>query len=546
MSNWSSTQLTDLGRALDAKVTAGTTLLSFTKMKLGSGTETAEDIPAMTDLVSPKLVLGISSCAVSASDDTICELISVASSSDVEESFVVRELGVFATDPDVGEILYAVMLDSTPDTMPNENVSSPVTVTYQVNIVSANASSITAVIDPAGLVTASVLQAHNDSISAHKMAHWYRQNSKIYAVGDIAFSASLPSNLVLKCTTAGTTASTEPSMSGAEVGDVISDGTVTWTVQDLLGGGMHIGAVLPFLQTSIPDGWLSLENGALLTDAAYPELANLVRTGKVPVITESEWQAKAAVQKSVGYYSSGDGSTTFRLPRIIGFMEGTTAANVGQFTGAGLPNIVGDYAQSYIGSGQNAAAIMGAFTADATVQNADFQLNAAPGNTVFNGINFSASRSNPIYGNSNTVQPESVGMVWCVRAFGAATNQGTVDITELAQMLNLKLSIADAPAVCTPLGFPSDTYIQVYPSATGSSYTVPADGYMYFKATTQAAGGIVSLRKSNTNFGDTSITAAANALISVFIPVKKNDVIIIEWYTVSDGIVQFYYAQGEV
>lgn len=171
MSNWSSTQLTDLGRALDAKVTAGTTLLSFTKMKLGSGTETAEDIPAMTDLVSPKLVLGISSCAVSASDDTICELISVASSSDVEESFVIRELGVFATDPDVGEILYAVMLDSTPDTMPNENVSSPVTVTYQVNIASANASSITAVIDPAGLVTASVLQAHNDSISAHKMAH---------------------------------------------------------------------------------------------------------------------------------------------------------------------------------------------------------------------------------------------------------------------------------------------------------------------------------------------------------------------------------------
>ena len=171
MSNWSSTQLTDLGRALDAKVTAGTTLLSFTKMKLGSGTETAEDIPAMTDLVSPKLVLGISSCAVSASDDTICELISVASSSDVEESFVVRELGVFATDPDVGEILYAVMLDSTPDTMPNENVSSPVTVTYQVNIVSDNASSITAVIDPAGLVNVAELDAaireHDTAPDAH-------------------------------------------------------------------------------------------------------------------------------------------------------------------------------------------------------------------------------------------------------------------------------------------------------------------------------------------------------------------------------------------
>lgn len=234
MSNWSSTQLTDLGRALDAKVTAGTTLLSFTKMKLGSGTETAEDIPAMTDLVSPKLVLGISSCAVSASDDTVCELISVASSSDVEDSFDVRELGVFATDPDVGEILYAVMLDSTPDTMPNKNVSSPVTVTYQVNIVSANASSITAVIDPAGLVTTSVLQAHNDSISAHKMAHWYRQNSKIYAVGDIAFSASLPSYLVLECTAPGTTAATEPDFSGAVEGGTVTDGEVVWTYKGLL------------------------------------------------------------------------------------------------------------------------------------------------------------------------------------------------------------------------------------------------------------------------------------------------------------------------
>lgn len=189
MSNWSSTQLTDLGRALDAKVTAGTTLLSFTKMKLGSGTETAEDIPAMTDLVSPKLVLGISSCAVSASDNTICELISVASSSDVEDSFVVRELGVFATDPDVGEILYAVMLDSTPDTMPNENVSSPVTVTYQVNIVSDNASSITAVIDTAGLVNVAALDAaireHDTAPDAHAGVLLTREQTPAFNHRDI-------------------------------------------------------------------------------------------------------------------------------------------------------------------------------------------------------------------------------------------------------------------------------------------------------------------------------------------------------------------------
>ena len=37
MSNWSDTQITAKGRALDAKVTAGATTLVFTKMQLGSG-----------------------------------------------------------------------------------------------------------------------------------------------------------------------------------------------------------------------------------------------------------------------------------------------------------------------------------------------------------------------------------------------------------------------------------------------------------------------------------------------------------------------------
>ena len=37
MSNWSETQLTAKGRALDAKVTAGLTTLTFTRMKIGSG-----------------------------------------------------------------------------------------------------------------------------------------------------------------------------------------------------------------------------------------------------------------------------------------------------------------------------------------------------------------------------------------------------------------------------------------------------------------------------------------------------------------------------
>ena len=204
--------------------------------------------------------------------------------------------------------------------------------------------------------------------------------------------------------------------------------------RNLIGDGIPLGMVAPFLQTSIPDGWLSCENGQEVLRSAYPELWAWVQTD-APLITEAQWQTKAAAQKSVGFYSDGDGSTTFRLPRLIGFMEGTTAANVGQFTEAGLPNIEGEVTAVYTWEGVASGAL--SYTKDnaAVSHGTQYLTDRGP-------LSIDASDSNSIYGNANTVQPESVGMVWCVRAFGAAVNQGTVDITALAQSLNLKASLA--------------------------------------------------------------------------------------------------------
>lgn len=64
--------------------------------------------------------------------------------------------------------------------------------------------------------------------------HRMRQNSTVYAVGDIAFSESLPPSLCLVCTTPGTTASTEPDFSGAEEWETVTDGTVVWTYRNML------------------------------------------------------------------------------------------------------------------------------------------------------------------------------------------------------------------------------------------------------------------------------------------------------------------------
>lgn len=160
MSNWSSYQFTRKGEQLRAKVEAGKCKLTLTKIKIGNGDVTLGDIKDMNDLKSPQLVLGISSCAVSAEDDRVCEVVGIASSSNVENAFSVTEMGLYANDPDVGEILYLVEIDTSPDDMPNKNAQSPVTLTYQIELVTSNTANVTALVSPAGLVTVKMMSAH--------------------------------------------------------------------------------------------------------------------------------------------------------------------------------------------------------------------------------------------------------------------------------------------------------------------------------------------------------------------------------------------------
>lgn len=57
-----------------------------------------------------------------------------------------------------------------------------------------------------------------------------RQNSTEYAIGDIARSTSLASYMLLECTSAGTSGASEPDFTGVDVGDIVSDGSLSWTV----------------------------------------------------------------------------------------------------------------------------------------------------------------------------------------------------------------------------------------------------------------------------------------------------------------------------
>lgn len=163
MANWTGAILTNKGRALAAKVEAGTCKLELTKLKVGDGTPS--DLESMTDLASPKQNIGISS--ITPSETGECDIECVITNKDMDRGFYMREMGIFATDPDEGEILYAVQTDTHPDYLQGKGTSATLSIALHVTIAITNTDSVTAVINPAGLLTSADLGKHNTSDDAH-------------------------------------------------------------------------------------------------------------------------------------------------------------------------------------------------------------------------------------------------------------------------------------------------------------------------------------------------------------------------------------------
>lgn len=152
MPNWNGLVLTKKGQLLQAKVGTGV-VLALTKMKLGSGVlPKGTSLEDLTDLVAPEQNVGIASKEV-LTDQKMCKISATITNVGLSAGYYVRELGVFAEDPDDGEILYAVTSDSAPDFLPTEGGSTAVSQEFAVYISASNASDVKVSIDPGALAT---------------------------------------------------------------------------------------------------------------------------------------------------------------------------------------------------------------------------------------------------------------------------------------------------------------------------------------------------------------------------------------------------------
>ena len=234
-----------------------------------------------------------------------------------------------------------------------------------------------------------------DDIQQYLLPNVILSRSTAYSVGDIAYSSNLPSYLRLECVVPGTTGTTEPDFSGMSAGGgIIVDGTCTFIVDDVR-DGTPVGQVRASMY--LPAGYVKLEGGTV-NRSNYPRLVALADTYNL-------WTDDATANP--GLFGEGNGSTTMVLPNWTGRMA-QFAATAGNAVAAGLPNITGliniELSQNgniCVSDPQGAINNRSGWGYWSTAgKSGDANVPA--------GISFNASRSNPIYSASQTVQPPAI------------------------------------------------------------------------------------------------------------------------------------------
>lgn len=197
MAEWSNATMTDVGADLQAKVNAGKTKLTFTKIKVGSGVNATNPL-ALTDVISSKWE---TTNFVVKQEGKIVSVDTFITNTGIHEAFRMSEIGLFAQDPDKGEVLYAYLTDPEPDRMPAEGGSVVVSQELTIGMVFSNTGNVSLTVNMGALVTHEQLERHNSDEHAHDdrfNAIIQQVNNMITSVDDSDSLAKAPTLQLVK------------------------------------------------------------------------------------------------------------------------------------------------------------------------------------------------------------------------------------------------------------------------------------------------------------------------------------------------------------
>lgn len=160
MADWQGAKVTVKGQALLAKITAGRAKLEIPRIAFGSGKLT--NIENATRLVQE---IDDAEVITKVQKNNTCTVTVRMTNAKFSQGQNIAELGIFATDPDEGEILFAAMIDARPDFVQAASSSTLVAKTVTMGIGYSNADNVTITLSNSMWITAEeVLSMINDEL----------------------------------------------------------------------------------------------------------------------------------------------------------------------------------------------------------------------------------------------------------------------------------------------------------------------------------------------------------------------------------------------
>ena len=156
MGAFKSAVITKKGQALLAKVVAGKTKFNFTSIKT-SETALTGDLASKTGIGTVKQTAQVAS--IIRQNDSNVKVSASFSNSGLSAGYYVRNIGLYATDPDDGEICYSISVadesTATADWMPPYNGIGVSSLLVDLVTAVSNASSVNVTVDPTASATVS-------------------------------------------------------------------------------------------------------------------------------------------------------------------------------------------------------------------------------------------------------------------------------------------------------------------------------------------------------------------------------------------------------
>lgn len=214
-------------------------------------------------------------------------------------------------------------------------------------------------------------------------------------------------------------------------------------------GARSIGEIVPSI-LPLTDAGLHLLDGALISgsgiySAFVTYIAGLVGSYPNLFVTESAWQTSVTNYGVCGKFVYDSVNNTVRLPKITGIVEGTTDTTaLGDLVEAGLPNITGEvYGDGFNGTNSifwsnNGGAL---YNDKQTYTGNVAQYGSTSATTLRSVIGIDASRSSQKYGNSSTVQPQTIKGFYYIVVANSTKTEIEVDIDKIATDLNGKADL---------------------------------------------------------------------------------------------------------